>query len=275
MVLAPMVRAAGSGCTVAVIPAVPVVHAETRVLVAIALFVPGVALVGGLAGLPVPALEELVAVVGGCAAAIIVVIAFLVHAESKEAELPCGTGEELALRRALQPELRVQAFEAVVADSARTSTAVVPALFAVATGFTNPFRNANAHVGILLLTDLPLGAFPTVAHRSFSEAVPDLPAFGPMRSAQEGTVLFVAEADTLFRVIVGFETLPTILALAATAAAAVATARGPNRTIGTRGSAACAPEVYVLNARLPKGTVSATPSTAIVSALPFLAFFPA
>ena len=102
-------------------------------------------------------------------------------------------------------------------------------------------RNAGTYGDFILLTDLPLRAFPTVAHRSLAEAVPNLPAFGPMPPAHHRTIILVAEADTLFRVIVGFETLPTILALAATAAAAIATARGAKRTIGARGSATCAP----------------------------------
>jgi len=217
-----------------------VVDAEAHVLVAVAFLVPGVAVLSGLAGLAVPALKELVTVVGGRAAAIIVVIAFLVHAESKEAELPRWTCEELALRRALLSELRVQAFEAVLADPARASTAVVSACLAFAVRLAT-LRNAGTYGDFILLTDLPLRAFPTVAHRSLAEAVPNLPAFGPMPPAHHRAIILVAEADTLFRVIVGFETLPTNLALAATAAAAIASARRAKRTIGARGSATCAP----------------------------------
>jgi len=147
-----------------------VVHTEASVLLAVAFLVPGVAVLSGLAGLTVPALKELVAVVAGRAAAVIVVLAFLVHAESKEAELPCGTGEELALRRALQPEPRVQAFEAVAADSARASTTVVSAGLAFAVRLAT-LGDADAVVTCESLFALATGAAEPVGTALLSFAV--------------------------------------------------------------------------------------------------------
>ena len=154
--------------------------------------------------------------------------------------------------------------ECVRTLTAFSVTAIVAAFLPAAIGLTDFFRNADAYVYTVLLADLILGAFSTVAHRSFSETMPDLAAFSPIRSAHERTVFLVAETHALGRVVVRLETLPALLAFAATAAAAIAAARGA-RAIRTGWSTAGARQVSFFYTHLIAGAVTAVPSAAVIA----------